>query len=128
MDPDVSHLREVVETLERIERPSASPGEREAAEWIRARFERLGLTARVEEERAHRTYRWPLAALTGAAGLAGLGRGRRRLAALTGTRATAGVVDDVSGGPHAFRRLLPHRPTHNVVAEAGDPHAERTLL
>src|SRR4051794_14725442 len=128
MPPDRAHLREVVETLERIDRPSASPGEREAAEWIRARFEQLGLHARIEEERAHGTYWWPLAALTGAAGLAGLGGGRRRLAALTGALATAGVVDDVSGGPHVFRKLLPHRPTYNVVAEAGDPDAERTLV
>src|SRR3954468_7372136 len=121
MEPDVTHLREVVETLERIDRPSASEGEHEAAEWIRGRFEALGLTARIEEERAHGTYWWPLAALTGAAGLAGLGRGRRRLAALTGALATAGVVDDVSGGPHLFRRLLPQRTTHNVIAEIGDP-------
>src|SRR4051812_8528724 len=113
MEPDVTHLREVVETLERIERPSASEGEREAAEWIRARFQELGLSARIEEERAHGTYWWPLAALTTAAGLAGLGRGRR-LAAVTGALAAAGVVDDVSGGPHVTRKALPHRTTYNV--------------
>ena len=38
------------------------------------------------------------------------------------------MVDDVSGGPHLFRRLLPHRTTYNVVAEAGDPDAERTIV
>src|SRR5215213_4507841 len=114
MPPDRAHLREVVETLERIERPSASPGEREAAEWIRDRLEELGLPARTEEERAHGTYWWPLAALTGAAGLAGLGRAHRGAAALVGALAAAGVVDDVSGGPHLVRRLLPHRTTVNV--------------
>src|SRR4051812_32380192 len=128
MEPDVNHLREVVETLERIDRPSASPGEREAAEWIRGRFEQLGLPARIEEERAHGTYWWPLAALTGTAGLAGLGRGRRAIAALAGVLAAAGVYDDVSGGPHFARRALPQRTTYNVVAEAGDPEAERTLV
>src|SRR3954451_19907595 len=127
-DVDVQHLREVIEALERIERPSASDGEREAAEWIRDRFAALGLRARIEPERAHGTYWWPLALLTGAAGLAGLGRGHRRLAAVAGALATAGVVDDVSGGPHVTRRLLPHRTTYNVVAEAGDPHAEQTLV
>src|SRR4051794_12705353 len=128
MPPDRTLLREVVETLERLDRPSASPGEREAAEWIRNRFEALGVAARIEAERAHGTYWWPLAALTGAAGLAGLGGGRRALAALTGALAAAGVADDVSAGPHLFRKLLPHRTTYNVVAEAGDPDAERTLV
>src|SRR3954468_13884555 len=128
MPPDVQHLREVIEALERIDRPSASEGEREAAEWIRDRFGALGLPARIEQERAHGTYWWPLALLTGAAGLAGLGRGHRRLAALAGALAAAGIVDDVSAGPHLARRLLPQRTTYNVVAEAGDPQAERTLV
>ena len=35
----------------------------------------------------------------------------------------------MSGGRLWFRRrALPHRPTYNVVAEAGDPHAERTVV
>ena len=40
-----------------------------------------------------------------------------------GLLAAAGIVDDVSGGPQVFRRLLPHRTTYNVVGEAGDPDA-----
>src|SRR3954447_3229863 len=114
MPVDVQHLREVIETLERIDRPSASEGEREAAVWIRERFGALGLPARIEEERAHGTYWWPLAALTGAAGGGGPRRGRRRLAAVAGALAAAGIVDDVSAGPHLARRLLPHRTTYNV--------------
>ena len=35
--------------------PSASPGEREAAEWIVAEFEALGADARIETEAAHGT-------------------------------------------------------------------------
>lgn len=128
MEPDVGTLREIVETLERIERPSASDGERHAAEWIRRRFEALGLQARIEVEAAHGTYWWPEGLATLAAGLAGLGRGRRAVAAAVGAAAAASVVDDVSGGPHVLRRALPRRTTHNVVAEAGDPDAPRTLL
>src|SRR4051794_17887400 len=128
MAPDLQHLREVVETLERLDRPSASAGELEAAAWIRDRLLAVGLPARIEIERAHGTYWWPLGLLTGAAGLAGLGRGRRRLAALAGALAAAGIADDVSGGPHVLRRLLPRRDTYNVVAEAGDPDADRTLV
>jgi hypothetical protein len=127
MEPDVAHLREVVETLEQIERPSASPGEREAAEWIRGRFEEIGLPARVEEARAHGTYWWPLGLLSALAGVGGLARGRL-LGTLAGAIGAAGIVDDVSGGPHLVRRLLPQRTTYNVVAEAGDPNADRTLL
>jgi hypothetical protein len=45
-----------------------------------------------------------------------------------GGLAAAAVYDDVSGGRLWFRRALPHRPTYNVVAEAGDPQAERTVV
>jgi acetylornithine deacetylase/succinyl-diaminopimelate desuccinylase-like protein len=39
------------------------------------------------------------------------------------------VWDDVSGGRLWFRRrALPQRPTHNVVAELGDPNASRTVV
>ena len=127
MDVDVTHLREVVETLERIERPSASPGEREAAEWIRARFAALEVDARIEEERAHGTYWIPLGLLSLAGAVAG-GFASRPIAAVVGALAAAGIADDVSGGPHLFRRVLPQRPTYNVVAELGDPAAERTVV
>lgn len=122
-----SRLREIVETLERIERPSASEGERAAAEWIRARLEALGVPARVEAEPAHGTYWWPLGLLSTAAAVAGASRSRGA-AALVGAVAAAGIVDDVSAGPQLVRRLLPRRTTHNVVAELGDPSASRTLV
>ena len=131
MPPEIPRLRAAVEHLSSFERPSASDGERRAAEWIRAQLADLGATARVEEERAHGTYWVPLGLMTGAAGAAGLAartRAGRALAALVGAAAAAGVADDVSGGPHLFRRLLSHRPTYNVVAEAGDRDAERTLV
>jgi hypothetical protein len=124
---DVSHLREVVETLERIERPSASPGEREAAEWIRDRFEALGVPARIEEERAHGTYWVPLGLMSAAAAVAGR-FASRPVATAVGALAAAGIADDVSGGPHVFRRALPHRSTANVVAELGEADAERTIV
>src|ERR1700730_10812835 len=58
--------------LAAIERPSASAGEREAAEWIAARFRELACRARVEEERAHGGYWWPLGLPNAAAALTGL--------------------------------------------------------
>jgi hypothetical protein len=48
---------------------------------------------------------------------------------LAAAAAAAAIWDDVSGGRLWFRRaLLPHRRTWNVVAEAGERGAERTLL
>jgi len=121
-------IERVVRELASYERPSASDGERRAAEWLAGELGAAGCRdVRVEEERAHGGYWWPLGLLNAAA-LAAATRGRRA-AALVGGLAAAAVYDDVSGGRLWFRRrALPHRPTYNVVAEAGDPHAERTVV
>jgi hypothetical protein len=82
---------------------------------------------RVEEERAHGGYWWPLGLLNAGSALAAL-LGRLP-AAITGALASAAVYDDVSGGRLWFRRrVLPQRPTWNVVAEAGDRGAARTVV
>jgi acetylornithine deacetylase/succinyl-diaminopimelate desuccinylase-like protein len=125
--PDIAHLRATIEHLAAIERPSASEGERVAAEWIAGRMRELGLDARVEAERAHGTYWVPLGLMSAAAAAAGLA-GRRAPAALIGSAAALGIAEDSSGGPHLFRRLLPHRSTYNVVAEAGDRDAPHTIV
>jgi acetylornithine deacetylase/succinyl-diaminopimelate desuccinylase-like protein len=119
-------IERVVRELASYERPSASDGERRAAAWLAAELRGAGARAvRVEEESAHGGYWWPLGLVNAAALLAA---GRRRLAALVGGVGAAAVFDDVSGGRLWFRRLLPHRTTYNVVAEAGDPDAERTIV
>jgi hypothetical protein len=121
-------LREVVEHLAAIERPSASPGEREAANWIAERFREAGVErVRLEEERAHGGFWWPVGLLN-VLGLAGALLPRRPLGRLVSILATALLVDDVDGRARAFRSLLPRRPTWNVTAETGDPNAERTIV
>jgi hypothetical protein len=125
MPADAARLRATVEHLASFDRPSASDGERRAAEWIRGELEALGVPARVEEEPAVGSMAIPLALLSAAGVLAAAGG--RRLAPL-GLLAAAGIVDDVSGGPQVFRRLLKHRTTYNVVGEAGDPDAAETLV
>jgi hypothetical protein len=122
-----AELREIVTELAAIDRPSASAGERAAALRIQARFEALGVSARIEEERAHGTYWWPLGLCSAAGALAGR-RGSRAAAVAVGAAAAAGIVDDVSAGPHVVRRALRSRTTYNVVAEAGPADAERTLV
>jgi hypothetical protein len=121
-------IERVVRELASYERPSASDGERRAAEWLAGELRAAGCReVRVEQEQAHGGYWWPLGLLNLAA-LAAATLGRRA-AALVGGLAAAAVYDDVSGGRLWFRRrALPHRPTYNVVAEAGDPHAERTVV
>jgi acetylornithine deacetylase/succinyl-diaminopimelate desuccinylase-like protein len=118
----------VIRELASYERPSASEGERRAAEWLADELRSAGCRdVRVEEERAHGGYWWPLGLLNAGAALAAL-RGRLP-AALVGGAASAAVYDDVSGGALWFRRrTLPRRPTWNVVAELGQPDARRTVV
>jgi hypothetical protein len=127
---DPEWLRERLEELERIERPSASEGERRAAEWLVERFAELGAEARIEAEPAHGTYWWPLgigAALGTLGGVAAL-RGRRLLGTLLGALGGAGIADDFPPGQRRLRRVLPKRTTYNVVCELGDAEAERTVI
>jgi hypothetical protein len=128
-DPELRALaEEAVHHLASFDRPSASEGERRGAEWIAERLRADGWEARIEQEEAHGTYWWPLGLMTLLAGLVSLVPSRlARLAG--GSVLAAGIADDISGGRLWFRRaVLPHRPTWNVVAEAGDPAAERTVV
>jgi hypothetical protein len=125
---DQDELRELVARLAAIERPSASHGERRAAQLIEDELRSAGARARLEEEDAHGTYWWPIGLLTGVAAAAGFAR-RRSAGAIVGALAAAAVIDDVTGGSQWFRRrLLPRRTTVNVVAEVGTEDAERALL
>jgi hypothetical protein len=130
MATDQKWLRERLEELERIDRPSASDGERQAAEWLVARFAELGAEARIEAEPAHGTYWWPLGlgAALGALGALAALRGRRLLGTLLGAIGAAGIADDFPPGQRLLRRVLPKRTTYNVVCELGDPEAERTVV
>src|SRR5579864_8034070 len=103
------HWRQAIHVLAAFDRPSASDGERRAAEWIAERLNELGCPARVEEERAHGGYWWPLA-LVNAVGAAGgvlalrrRGRVGRAVAALAGAAAATAAWDDVTGRGFRFR-------------------------
>src|SRR5919197_1283587 len=77
---------------------------------------------------AHGTYWWPMGVLCGLAAAGALTR-RRAIALAAGAFATVAIADDITGGRQWFRRwALPSRPTWNVVAEAGDPNADRTVV
>jgi len=120
-------LRGLVERLAAIDRPSASPGERHAAELIAAELGSAGAEARLEEETAHGGYWWPVGLPAALSAL--VARRGRLLPALVGLAAAAAVTDDITAGRQLFRRrLLPRRTTTNVVAELGPPDAERTVI
>lgn len=128
--PATESLERLVADLASIERPSASAGERAAAEWIVTRFAEIGIEARIESERAHGGYWWPLGLLTAAGALGGLIalRGRRAGGGALAGLASVAIWDDLTSGEHYFRRLLRARRTHNVVAEIGPSNAERTVV
>jgi len=98
MSVDVARLEAGIRHLAAISRPSASAGEHEAADWLAAELRTAGCRdVRVEEERAHGTYWWPLGLLTGLAAVGGFAALRgRRLAGLTaGAFAAAGIAGDI---------------------------------
>jgi Peptidase family M28 len=129
-EPDPARLRELLEELERIERPSASAGERRAAEWLVERLAERGAEARIEAAPAHGTYWWPLGvgAALGAAGALAALRGRRLVGAALAAIGAAGMADDYPPGKRRLRKLLPKRETYNVVCELGPADAERTIV
>ena len=127
--PPAERLREQVAALSGIHRPSASDGEREAALWVEQQMRTYGARVQVEAERAHGSYWMPLTllSLAGAAGALAGGRNRVAGAAIAGA-AAAGVWDDITGGAHHARRVLPAHHAFNVVAEMGPAGARRTVL
>ena len=125
-------LRETIEELAPLTRGAGTPGEHEAASLLCARFERMGVRARVEEESYEHGYArlHALFAATGAlaGALAAAGRARP-LAFAAGLAAGLASADDAANGWRPARRALERRrTTWNVVAEVGDLRAERTLV
>ena len=138
MSEDPNHAgdwRAAIRELAAFDRPSASEGERRGAESIAARLEALGCRVTIEEERAHGGYWWPIGLVNAVAAAGGILALRKRsrltraiVAGIAGGGAAA-LWDDLGHGRRWFRRaVLPHRSTWNVVAEAGDPDAERTVV
>jgi hypothetical protein len=128
-------LQEVVETLAARERRAGSEGERWAAQWLAARLRAAGAGAEVQEERFHDGYAPQLlplgvaGAVAGGMALVARGRAIRGLATVVAGVAAAGIVDDASNGRRWWRRLVTRpRVTWNVVAQAGDPDGELTLV
>src|SRR5262245_49318018 len=133
--PDAAWLRGRMDELCAIHRPSASPGERQAAEWLASELRDAGArNVRIEDEPgANGTFWWPIGLLAGAGALTGFVARRgdrlsRALATAAGTAAAALIADELPPGRRAFRRTLPQRTCHHVLAELGPEDAERTIV
>jgi hypothetical protein len=127
---DHAWLRELVEALAAIHRPTASAGERRAAEWLVDRLREFGADGEIEFERVHGTFWWPLGLAAGTAMAAGIGalRGRRILGGSLAALAAAAALDDLPPGERKLRALLPQRTATTVVADLGPTAAERTVV
>ncbi len=124
-------MRSVIQQLALIPRLPTSDGEREAAYLIRDRLVGYGCRAEVEEVRAYRSYAWPIGVLSALGLVLAVTslRGHRVLGAIGGAVAAAGIIDDITGGAMAGRRVVMRpRTAYNVVAETGDLASERTLV
>jgi acetylornithine deacetylase/succinyl-diaminopimelate desuccinylase-like protein len=131
VDVDLPSLRSTIERLALLDRAPCSEGEHDAAQWIAAELARQGCVARVEPEQVHGSFHTPLGLLALAAAAGGVAalRGHRLLGALAGTFSAGSMWEDLSGGARRpFRRALRQDICHNVVAEAGDRNAGRTLV
>jgi Peptidase family M28 len=117
-------LREVVERLAPIDRTPCSPGEREAAIWLRERLEGVeGVEVALEDEPSWGTFP-PTATGLGVLGMAAAAlvlRGRRLSGALLAAAGLAGIVDEAQNGPRVLRRAVRRRrKTVNLVARLGE--------
>lgn len=126
-----AELRGTIETLCGWERGSASEGERRAAEWIAAALREQGCDVQLDAEQGYAGFAPQCSALDAAGVVAGVlgALGRRRAAALVGTAAFLGLVDEACNGPRVLRTaLLRRRPVWNVVAKTGDRRAHDVLV
>jgi len=125
-------LREVIEALAPLEREAGSEGERQAAHWIADRLTAAGAPAVVDTEKFRGDFAGLIASLAAAGAASGLLASTevgRRVGIAGGVAAAGLIADDISNGKRPYRKLVrPERDTWNVVAEAGDRDADRTIV
>lgn len=126
-------LRSVIEDLAALRRGAGSEGEREGARRLAGHLRAAGAgDVRVEDVPFRPGYAkvlLPLNVIAGVAGAVAHRRGRAPGAAVVAALCGALVADDVANGRRLWRTVATRRgETTNVVAVAGDPHADRTLV
>lgn len=123
--------RALLDELCGFRRETASAGEHAAARWLVERLLTAGARdVRIEEERGHQTFWWPLG-LAGAGGvLAGIRGMRRRslAAAVLGAAAAWAAADELPPRRRRLRAALPQAIATNVIATLGPTDASRTVV
>ncbi len=121
-----------IEGLTAIARPPASPGERQAAEWLASRFDEINLPEEIEVFRFNADY-WMVWASHGllsavAAAIAFAGSEAASAASLLGAVTTASFWGELTARFGLLRRLFPRRESFNVLARLRNPGAPRVLI
>ncbi len=112
-------------------RETASAGEHAAARWLVEQLATAGACdPRIEEERGHQTYWWPLGLAGTGAVLAGVRGMRRRSlgAAALGAAAAWAAADELPPRGRRLRAALPQATATNVIAILGPADARRTVV
>src|SRR3954452_14178456 len=120
---DQEWLRDLVETLSSIHRPTASLGERRAAEWLLGKLRDHGASGEIQLHKAHGTFWWPLglaAAGALASGVLAL-RGRRVLAGALAAAIGAAAFADLPRWGGGLRGVPPQRSGTPAGTEKGVP-------
>src|SRR5579859_5731019 len=123
--------RRLLEELCAFERETASAGEHAAAQWLVEQLAAAGASdARIEEERGHQTFWWPLGLTAGGGVLAGARgmRGRSLGAAALGAVAAWAAADELPPRRRRLRAVLPKATATNVIATVGPVDASHTIV
>ena len=132
-EPEIAaNLAADIRALTTIERPSASPGEEAAAQWVASRFREEGLNTEIETFRYNPDYWsvWGAHSLLSAtaAWTALMSRRWALAAAATAALATVSLFGEFTFTHQLLRRALPTRRSYNVLARLPNPSASRILL
>ena len=132
-EPEIAaNLAADIRALTTIERPSASPGEEAAAQWVASRFQEEGLNTEIETFRYNPDYWsvWGAHSLLSAtaAWTALMSRRWALAAAATAALATVSLFGEFTFTHQLLRRALPTRRSYNVLARLPNPSASRILL
>jgi hypothetical protein len=130
---DKAWLRALLDELCATPRETATPGEHAAAAWLVEQLVAEGVDdarVRIEEERGHQTFWWPLGLAAAVGALAGLRGMQRRslLAAAVGATAAWAAADELPPRGRRLRRVLPQTTATNVIASLGPADASRTVV
>jgi Peptidase family M28 len=123
--------RSLLEELCGSQRGTASAGERAAAEWLVERLAGEGVgEVRIEDERGHHTFWWPLGLSAAGGVVAGVRGARRRsiAAAALGAAAAWAAADELPPRRRRLRAVLPRSRATNVIATLGPADATRTVV